>query len=105
MVGQYMRRALLTIILLLLPATSVSYGQTTSRFAKEDFEKLVMGKDKQSVLASIGKPDGTAGSSSTDTEIEIWVYRNLVHNPLTGTTYRSTSVTFTNGIVSRVSFH
>ena len=63
------------------------------RFTREEFEKLIIDKNKEQVIALIGPPDSTSASSDSDTEY--WYYRGgIAYDATTRTIYSSVQIRF-----------
>lgn len=63
------------------------------RFTREEFEALIIDRNREQVIEAIGRPDSTQASSNSNTEY--WYYRGgIVYDPLTKTVYSSVQVRF-----------
>jgi outer membrane protein assembly factor BamE (lipoprotein component of BamABCDE complex) len=70
------------------------------RFTREEFRKLLMGKTKDEVLATIGKPTST-GHSGSD---EFWYYDNKCYDPISGKPDYFVPVQFRGNVVVDIDF-
>ncbi len=80
-------------------ATNAPAAPAAKPLTRGEFDRLVVGKTADEVLAAVGKPDqtqsGTGGS-------EVWYYRNRTVDEVTGKTDFSAQVVFERGRVNRV---
>lgn len=68
-------------------------------YTREEFSKLVVGKNPAEVLEAVGKPDSTAGSSRGD---QHWSYNRITVDPITGKIDSSAMVFFESGVVRSI---
>jgi hypothetical protein len=80
-----------------VPANQVSARKTWSR---DEFRKLLLGKTRDEVLETIGKPYQTENSG----DVLNLYYRNVTVDPITGKVDDHAQVVIERGTVVRVSF-
>lgn len=71
--------------------------QQAKKYTRDEFTKLVKGKTKDWVLATVGKPDHTSGSDSDN-----WFYKNLTTDPVSGKPDFQVMIVFRNGVAHSV---
>jgi outer membrane protein assembly factor BamE (lipoprotein component of BamABCDE complex) len=76
--------------------TGGNVSSSSKKPTREEFRKLVMGKTKDEVLATVGKPEFTGSHNSNR---EFWHYSDLVVDPVNGKRDWRTTVNFEGGIV------
>ena len=78
--------------------TEAAVGDSSKKYTREEFTKLVMGKTEAEVIKAVGRPEST-----DEAEPILWRYSNLVLNPATGK-YDKASVYFQNGVVFKINW-
>jgi len=95
--------SLRTLIAKSTPTTSQpKTAARKEKYTREEFRKLVVGKNKKQIIEALGKPESTMDITSD----EIWNYDgSLVYDATTGIAQNSIQVVIRNGVAIRVNFY